>query len=209
MPPRHAKDFVDHLGDAGQEEEEGEADRPGHNPPLHVRGTGHRHQAQNQQPEKEPDHHARTQRPVRQEPPPAGQTDLQSEQEKAGNPRDDRQHADDDDQACESVAPAGKRTTQVKREGVVRQVRRNQARPGQRREEDREARLDVHEDREEPAVNLDELAKLRFEPLKQLHVIGEIHEAGAQERPDERQHREQDHEALLIEATPTRSAAGP
>ena len=141
-------------------------------------------------------------RPVRQEPPAAGQADLQSEQKEARNPRDDRQHADEHGQPRQGVAPAREGPAEIERKRVVRQVRRQKAGAGQRREEDRASPLDVHEDREEPAVNLDERAKLRFEPLEQLHMIGEIDEAGAEERPDERRHREQENQPLLIEPAP-------
>ena len=41
-----------------------------------------------------------------------------------------------------------------------------------------------------------------FEPLEQLHVIGEIDEAGAQQRPHERHHRQQHDEPLLVKLPP-------
>ena len=202
VSPRHAKDVVDHLGHAAQDEEDGEADRAGHDSPLHVGGTGHRDQTENEQPQKEAYQHAGTKRPVREEPPAASQADLQREQEEARNPRDDRQHADDHRQPREGVAPAREGPAEVQRERVIRQVRRNQTGPGQRREEDRAAPLDVHENREEPAVNLDELKKPPVEALEQLHMICQIDEAGTQERPHERRHRQQENEPLLIELAP-------
>src|SRR4029450_571849 len=56
--------------------------------------------------------------------------------------------------------------------------------------------------REERPVHLDEREEVLVEPLEQLHVIGEIDEAGAQERPDERYHREQEDQPLLIQLAP-------
>ena len=85
-------------------------------------------------------------------------------------------------QPGEGVAPACERPAEVERQRVVGEIGRDQAGPGQRREEDREAGLDVHEDREEPPVDLDELPELRIESLQQLRVIGQIDEAGAQQR---------------------------
>ncbi len=41
-----------------------------------------------------------------------------------------------------------------------------------------------------------------IEPLQQLHVIREVDEAGAQDGPDERQHREQEDQPLLVEPPP-------
>ena len=48
-----------------QDEEEGQAHRGRDDAPLHVRGTGHRDQAQDQQPDQEPGDHAGAERPVR------------------------------------------------------------------------------------------------------------------------------------------------
>ena len=44
--------------------------------------------------------------------------------------------------------------------------------------------------------------ELAVESLQQLRVIREIDEAGAQQRPHEREHREQQDETLLIEPSP-------
>jgi len=59
--------------------------------------------------------------------------------------------------------------------------------------------------RADPVPNWDgviDCEVLVVEPLKQLHVIGEVDKTGAQERPDERHHREQEDEPLLVQPAP-------
>src|SRR5262249_40280894 len=140
--------------------------------------------------------------PVPADPGGGGQSRLQPEEHQTGNPRDDRQHAYENRQPGEGVAPARQRAAEIERQRVVRKIRRDQAGSREGGEKHREASLDVHEDREEPAVDLNELTKPPVESLQQLGVIAQVDEARAQNRPYERQDRQQEDETLLIEPSP-------
>ena len=138
------------------------------------------------------------QRPVHLEPRDAGQSHLQAEQDQARNPRDDRQHADDHREPRQRIAPPRERPAEVQRQCVVRQVRR--IRPGPASAARNTANTDC--------TYMNTTKKVPFtwmncrnpdRALQQVDVVREVDEAGAQERPDERQHREQEDLTLLIQ----------